>query len=118
MNLESIQTRIKLFKQIRKFDEKDYLSILDDFDKVYNNKKNSILNEKENFRLFLVDNLFRIANEKAKKEEFEISLETIKKLNKIIKNSENEHLNKIEKLNSFCLFKKKLLEGKKMIENK
>jgi hypothetical protein len=127
MNLESIQTRIKLFKQIRKFDEKDYLSILDDFDKVYNNKKNSIfnfqdlnyiLNEKENFRLYLIENLFRIANEKAKNEDYDNSLEEIKKLNKIIKNSENEYLNKIEKLNSFCLFKKKLLEGKKMIENK
>ena len=113
--MKSIQTRIKIFKQIRKFDEKDYLSILDDFDKVYNNKKNSIfnfqdlnyiLNEKENFRLFLVDNLFRIANEKAKNEDYDNSLEEIKKLNKIIKNSENEHLNKIEKLNSFCLFKK------------
>ena len=36
-----IQTRINLIKKIRKFDEKDYLSILDDFDKVYNNKKKS-----------------------------------------------------------------------------
>ena len=81
MSLESIQTRINLIKKIRKFDEKDYLSILDDFDKVYNNKKKSyfnfqdlnyILNQKENFRLFLVENLFRIANEKAKNEEFEI----------------------------------------------
>ncbi len=127
MNLESIQTRINSIKRIRKFDEKDYLSILDDFDKIYNNKKNSyfnfedlnyILDKKENFRLYLIENLFRIANEKAKNEDYDNSLEVIKKLKKIMKSSENEYLNNIEKINSFCLFKKKLLEGIKMIEKK
>ena len=44
MNLKFIQTRINLIKRIRKFDEKDYLFILNNFDKIYNNKKNSYFN--------------------------------------------------------------------------
>ena len=127
MNFDSIKTKINIIKKIKTFEEKEYLSILNNLDEIYCNKKNSIFNfsdlnyilvEKENFRLFLIENLFRIANEKAKNKEYKISIEKIKELNKLIKSSEKEIKNKIDKLNSFCVIGNYLFDGNKMIENK
>ena len=127
MNFDSIKTKIDLIKRIKKFEEKEYLSILNNLDEIYYEKKNSIFNfsdlnyilvEKENFRLFLIENLFKIANEKAKNKEYKISIEKIKELNKLIKSSEKEIKNKIDILNSFCVIGNYLFDGNKMIENK
>ena len=44
MNFDSIKTKINLIKSFKKFEEKEYLSILNNLDKIYCEKKNSIFN--------------------------------------------------------------------------
>ena len=107
--ISTIRSEIEKFKSSKNFKEEDYQQILKDFDYLYNSSNNSlfqiksneyILEEKENFRKYLIGSLLQNINKEAKKKNFRIALENIKKLEKL-KPSEKEQKD-IYKIKQFC----------------
>ena len=92
LNFNIIKKRIEDFKIRDRFEENEYSSILDDLEKLYNQKGNSflfwnkdkeiILNEKNLFKKYLVFNLFTKVEYDIKSEKYENALISINKLEK------------------------------------
>lgn len=128
IDFNSIKERIKEFKSKKFFEENIYLEILDDLDACYNYKskqfiqrwsnKEEVIKKKEEFRIYLIKNIFNIANECAKAKEYEISSKKIEQLEKLIKPSDFEFSNNIEKLKSYCEFKIYLIKGNDLLEKR
>jgi hypothetical protein len=79
MDFYAIRNEIKQFKLNKNFKEKDYLQILNELDYLYNTSNKSllqfksneyILEEKENFRKYLIGSLLQSINKEAKKKKF------------------------------------------------
>ena len=93
LNFNIIKKRIEDFKIRDRFEENEYSSILDDLEKLYNQKGNSflfwnkdkeiILNEKNLFKKYLVFNLFTKVEYDIKSEKYENVLISINKLEKL-----------------------------------
>ena len=76
IDFSSIKDQINKFKSKKIFKEADYLEILNDLDKCYNirakkliqkwSHKEDVLKEKEEFRKYLINNLFEQAIPKKK----------------------------------------------------
>ena len=133
LNFYIIKNRIEDFKKRDKFEENEYLSILEDLEKLYNQKKGNsflfwnkdneiILNEKNLFKKYLVFNLFTKVEYDIKSENYENALILINKLEKLGKLEEYNIITNLEKYKIFCETKinskyiDDLLEGKKYEE--
>jgi len=133
LNFYIIKNRIEDFKKRDKFEENEYLSILEDLEKLYNQKKGNsflfwnkdneiILNEKNLFKKYLVFNLFTKVEYDIKSENYENALILINKLEKLGKLEEYNIITNLEKYKIFCETKinskyiDDLLKGKKYEE--
>ena len=74
-DFNSIKQQINEFKTKKSFDEQIYLNILQDLDNCYNykskqlfqkwNNKEEVSKVKEEFRIYLINNIFIIANQES-----------------------------------------------------
>ena len=128
IDFNSIKERIKEFKSKKNFEERIYQEIFDDLDACYNyraqkyiqrwSNKEEVLKQKEEFRIYLINNIFNIANKNAKTKEYVISSKKIKQLEKLIKPSDFEFSNNIEKLKFYCEFEIYLINGNDLLEKR
>lgn len=128
IDFNSIKKRIKEFKLEKTFDENIYLEILNDLDKLYDlksqqfiqkwNKKDDVLKEKENFTKYLINNIFIIANQNAKSKNYKLSLAKIEQLGKLMKPSDYQLNNDIDKLKQYCEIQINLIDGNNLLEKK
>ena len=125
MNYDSIKSRINQFKTNNDLDENIYNKILNDLDELYKIKSNAfiqitsnqyILNEKENFKIYLIGKLLNKSIEENKLKNYEIAYKYIKQIEEL-KPSGN-YLETKDKLESYIKFNLNIKEGKKLIENK
>ncbi len=113
LNFNEIKKRIDDFKIRDKFEENEYFSILEDLEKLYNQKKGNsllfwnkddkiILNEKNLFKKYLVFNLFTKVEFDIKSQKYEKALISINKLEKLGKLEEYNIITDLEKHKIFC----------------
>ena len=125
-DFNSIKQQINEFKTKKSFDEQIYLNILQDLDNCYNykskqlfqkwNNKEEVSKVKEEFRIYLINNIFIIANQESISKNYNSSLQTIQKLEKLIKPSDFEMTNNLNKLKSYCEFEINTIEGKDLLQ--
>ena len=82
-DFNSIKQQINEFKTKKSFDEKIYLDILQDLDNCYNykskqlfqkwNNKEEVSKVKEEFRIYLINNIFIIANQESISKNYNLS---------------------------------------------
>ena len=113
LNFNEIKKRIDDFKIRDKFEENEYFSILEDLEKLYNQRKGNsllfwnkddkiILNEKNLFKKYLVFNLFTKVEFDIKSQKYEKALISINKLEKLGKLEEYNIITDLEKYKIFC----------------
>ncbi len=113
LNFNEIKKRIDDFKIRDKFEENEYFSILEDLEKLYNQRKGNsllfwnkddeiILNEKNLFKKYLVFNLFTKVEYDIKSQKYEKALISINKLEKLGKLEEYNIITDLEKHKIFC----------------
>ena len=125
MNFDSIKRNIEIFKRNNNFEENDFIKILNDLDDIYKIKNNSyfqltsneyILNEKENFKKFLIGSLLQNANKEAQLKNFDLALLYIRKL-EILNPPEKENKEK-EKIKELCEINLNWKKGENLIKIK
>ncbi len=122
--LNKIENDIALFKRSNNFSNGSYLNILNGLNKLFNEercninfsfsdketklKKDLISTERKNFKKYLIDKFLEIIEKQKEMKEYEFSLESIKKLEEILKNEFfdrnllTEINNKIHLIKSLC----------------
>ena len=125
MDFNYIKGEIEQFKLEQKFEEEVYLRIMNDLDDLYKYKNNSILqitsneyilNEKENFRKYLIGSLLQNANKEAKNKNFQKALENIQKLESL--NPSEEVKKEIFIIKQFCEISRNCKQGEILISKK
>ena len=125
MNYDSIKSRIVRFKSAENLDENIYIKILCDLDTLYRIKSNAfiqitsnqyILNEKENFRIYLISKLLNEALKYSQLKNYEISYKYIKQIEAL--NPSGNYLETKDKLEKKIQFHLKIIEGNNLIEKK
>ena len=125
MNYDSIKSRIIQFKSNDNLDENIYNKILNDLDKLYQIKSSAfiqitsnqyILNEKENFRVYLISKLLKKTINSIQINNYEIAYNYIKQVESL--NPTGSDLETMDKLKKEIQFFIKIIEGNKLIEKK
>ena len=125
MNYDSIKNRIIQFKSSDNLDENIYNQILNDLDKLYKIKSRAfiqitsnqyILNEKENFRIYLISKLLNEALKCTQIKNYEIADKYIKQVESL--KPLGNYLETKDNLEKEIQFNIKIIEGNKLIENK
>ena len=130
MSFAVILENIRLFKLSNKLEEQEYNNIFALFDKLYKKKnkllggffienEEKILEEKNNFRYYILENLLKNANEAANSKNFQLGLNIIKKLENL-NPSENEiEIKNINDIKQHCDFGLIMQKGQELLnENK
>ena len=123
----SIKKRIIEFKSQKKFQENIYLDIINELDACYDyraknlfqkwSNKDEVLKEKEEFRLYLIYNLFNISNILSKRKKYDLSLKKLDQLEKLIKPSDFELINNADKLKLHCEYEINMINGQNLLKN-